>query len=61
MAGRRSGHDEWDVHRDEIHRLYIEENRKLSEVTALMTQQRGFKRTYAYMAPRARVRPLFIS
>jgi hypothetical protein len=37
MAGRRSDREEWDVHKNEIDRSYIEDDRKLSEVIAMMT------------------------
>ncbi|KAF2650524.1 ankyrin [Lophiostoma macrostomum CBS 122681] len=47
MAQSRSGLDEWDVHKDEIRQLYIEDEQKLSDVMELMAQRRGFKRTKA--------------
>lgn len=47
MAGRRAEKDEWETHKDEIHRLFITEDRKMSEVVELMTQRYGFTRTYA--------------
>ena len=47
MAGRRAKQDEWEPHKDEIHRLFITEDRKVSEVVELMTQRYGFTRTYA--------------
>jgi hypothetical protein len=47
MAERRSNHDEWNLHKEEIHKLYMEDGRKLSDVAALMKARHGFKRTYA--------------
>jgi hypothetical protein len=46
MAERRPDHDEWNIHKDEIHKLYIEDDEKLSDVAVLMAQQHDFKRTY---------------
>ncbi|RYP44338.1 hypothetical protein DL768_009197 [Monosporascus sp. mg162] len=47
MSKRPSSDDEWDLHKDEIRKLFIEEDRKLSDVVILMTQQHGFRRTKA--------------
>jgi len=38
--------DEWELHKDEIYRLFIIEDRELSEVAELMTQRHGFTRKY---------------
>jgi hypothetical protein len=43
---RRAADDEWDIHRDDILNLYVEENKPLSEVITTMTSQQGFKKTY---------------
>ena len=55
MAKRRSEQDEWNSHQDEIRRLYVEDDRTLSEVAELMAQRHGFKRTYA-QRPRPRIK-----
>jgi origin recognition complex subunit 4 len=41
---RRAADDEWDLHRDDILKLYVEENKPLSEVITTMESQ-GFGRT----------------
>ncbi|KAH8699362.1 Clr5 domain-containing protein [Phaeosphaeriaceae sp. PMI808] len=47
MAGRRVENDEWELHKDEIHRLFITEGCRIAEVVDLMTQGYGFTRTRA--------------
>jgi Clr5 domain len=36
---------DWELHRDTIARLYVEENRPLKEVRAFMQLQLGFRAT----------------
>jgi hypothetical protein len=44
MSRRRAVDDEWDIHKDDILKLYVEEDKPLSEVKTTMDSQ-GFKRT----------------
>jgi hypothetical protein len=37
--------EEWESHREEIARLYVEERRKLREVMALMDERHSFRAT----------------
>lgn len=46
MTGRHVEKDEWENHKDEIHRLFITKDRKISDVIELMTLLHGFTRTY---------------
>jgi hypothetical protein len=46
MPKRRVDDDEWDIHKEDVVRLYIRENQPLKAVMAWMAKERGFKRTF---------------
>ncbi|KAF2264072.1 ankyrin [Lojkania enalia] len=45
MGKRRAYDDEWELHKDVIYDLYVNEGRTLKEVIELMSQRHGYKRT----------------
>ena len=48
MPKRRAENDQWDLHRDVIIRLYVNEKRTLADVMQIMAA-RGFRRRYVYI------------